>query len=128
AGPVGGIAASVISRSFSRKTRWLFPVVQSIRNTSEGQSNDSLNSITPSPKPAGESRTHVTWPNSDPVVASHVFPPSRVCRKMDPRGVSFRKRVLAGFIHSGSPEEVLPGGWFQPVMMPTFGLAKSIQL
>ena len=47
---------------------------------------------------------------------------------MDTRGVSFRKRVLAGFIHSGSPEEVLPGGWFQPVMMPTFGFAKSIQL
>ena len=118
----------MISRFFSRKTRSLFPVVQSIRNTSEGHSNASLNSMRPSPKPAGESRTHVTWPNSDPVVGSQVFPLSRVCRKMDTRGVSFRKRVLAGFIHSGSPEEVLPGGWFQPVMMPTFGFAKSIQL
>src|SRR3981189_952118 len=115
-------------RFWWRNTRSLFPVFQSMRNTSEGQSKDSLNSITLSPKPASDSRTQVTWPNNEPVLASQVFPPSRVWRKIETRGVSRRNRDSFGFIQLGTPKGELRCGGFQPVMMPTFVPAKSIQL
>src|SRR5579859_1275220 len=99
-----------------------------MRKTSEGQSKALLNSRTPRPKPFSESRTHVTWPNREPVVASQVLPPSRVWRKTETCGISRRlEDGRGGFTHSGIPEREDSGG-FQPVMMPTSGPAKSIQL
>src|SRR5579872_359170 len=100
-----------------------------MRNTSEGQSKALLNSIRPRPKPFSDSRTRVTWPNSEAVLASQVFPPSRVWKKMETRGTSRRAEDgRAGFTHSGTPERDELGGGFQPVTMPTSGPAKSIQL